>query len=288
MEPSFPPFFHSSDLQYVMVRNVLYWVISPLLLQTCFHVLTVLVLTVKPLKCGSAASCFAEQKMLLWAWDAVSVSAGLTPRTAHPPVGSVCTGTDGLGSTAWTGKPRRDWGCLQGSPHCTWGSQASLQPCAPLMGKPARMVVWPCRSFKGASAGLCRSCPDSPGSTCGKAGDSAGCPLCWGSCAAGTVWGVGFLTATKSQLSQLLAGCYVLTLDRRWKEGQTALGTRKFTGSQDVAIFPNSWDFFLMVSSFILPKYRLNLMKDREFQPFWKWLLKIPFKQRNCLLLVWF
>lgn len=40
------------------------------------------------------------------------------------------------------------------------------------------------------------------------------------------------------------------TEDRR-KEGQTALGIRKFIQSQDVATFPNSWDFLLMVSSFI-------------------------------------
>lgn len=61
---------------------------------------------------------------------------------------------------------------------------------------------------------------------------------------AGSVWGVGFLIATKSQLSQLLAGWYVLTLESGRKEGQTALGIRKLTESQDVATFPNSLGIF--------------------------------------------
>lgn len=103
----------------------------------------------KPLKCGSAASCFAEQKMLLWAWHAVSVECRTD--TAHcTPSSGICLhrGRQGLGSTAWTAKPRRDWGCLHGSPHCTWGSQASLAALCTSDGEPCRMVVWQCSSFK--------------------------------------------------------------------------------------------------------------------------------------------
>lgn len=73
--------------------------------------------------------CFCGPGML-WV-----LSAGLTPHTAHPPLGSVCTGADGLGSTAWTAKPRRSWGRLHGSPHCTWGSQASLAALCPSDGE---------------------------------------------------------------------------------------------------------------------------------------------------------
>lgn len=117
--------------------------------------------------------CFCGPEMLR------VLSAGLTPHTAHPPLGSVCTGPDrGWAAQLEQANPGGTGGVCIKAPIAHGATKPLWQPCAPLMGKPPRMVVWPCRSFKGASAGLCRSSPDSPGSTCGKAGDSAGCPLC--------------------------------------------------------------------------------------------------------------
>lgn len=158
MESSFPSFFHSNDLQYVMMKNVPYWVISLLLLQRCFHVFSVFVLTEAP---------EVWQCCLLLCW-AENASVGLAccecwvqdwHRTLHTLLWDLSaqgqTGAgqhslnsqtqEGLGVSAW--KPPLHMGqpSLSGSlVHLWWGN----------------LPGWWCgnaAALKGASSGLCHS-----------------------------------------------------------------------------------------------------------------------------------
>lgn len=191
------------------------------------NVFSVFVLTQKPLECGSAASCFAEQKMLLWAWHAVS--AGLTP---HPALDLSAQGKRGLGSTAWTGEARRDWGCLHGSPSLHLGQPSLSGSLVPLW--------W--GNFPGWQRGHAEALKVHVQAAAEAALTAQVAPV--GRQVTQAVCGVGFLIATKSQLSQVLAGWYALVLDRGWNKGQTALWIRKFIERQDVATFPNSLGIF--------------------------------------------
>lgn len=132
-----------------VLYSLLWWKMSCVewsafsLLQTDFRVFWVFALTLKPLKCGSAASCFAEQKMLLWA------SCSECRTDTHTLLWDLHRAAN-KGWVAQLEHRRHGGACME--PSITPRAAEPLwQPRAPLMGKPPRMAVWPCRSFKGAA-----------------------------------------------------------------------------------------------------------------------------------------
>lgn len=148
MESSFPSFFHSSDLQYVMMKNVPYWVISLLLLQRCFHVFSVFVLTEAP---------EVWQCCLLLCW-AEYASVGLACRECwvqgwHHTLHTLLWDLSAQGQMGWEAQleqpnPGGVGGICMEAPIAHGAAKPLWQPCALLMGKPPGMVAWPCSSIK--------------------------------------------------------------------------------------------------------------------------------------------